>query len=161
MIGFLDLEVFEFNTTKVEKAYSFLRMAGEKAYEAVALFAGSVEGRKAEVKEVILPEQRSFKLKSGLMYKVDGEELHRINIWLYENKLKLLAQIHSHPTEAYHSEADDEFPIISTVGGLSIVVPNFASGKMNYMDWAYYRLSESASWDELDESAIKQLIHFK
>jgi proteasome lid subunit RPN8/RPN11 len=159
MIGFLDVQVFEFDGEKVNEAYSFLRKAGEKSFEAVALFAGVIDGPKAKITEVILPEQTSYKLKSGLMYAVEGDELHRINVWLYKNNIKLIAQIHSHPTEAYHSETDDEFPIISTVGGLSIVVPNFAVDKLNYSDWAFYRLSESATWDELDVDTVRKIIN--
>ena len=80
------------------------------------------------------------------------------NLWLYENKLKLLAQIHSHPSEAYHSKTDDEFPIMTTLGGLSIVVPYFAKHRLNHLDWAYYRLFSETNWIELNQSEIKNLI---
>ncbi len=158
MIGFLDIKRFEFNRSNLEKAYTFLKEAGKESFEAVALFAGCIEGDRATVKEVILPLQKSYKLESGLMYAVDGEELHRINVWLHENKMSLLAQIHSHPRDAYHSETDDEFPIVATVGGLSVVVPNFAKGNLNHLDWAYYRLTAEAEWNKLCESEIENLI---
>jgi hypothetical protein len=154
--GFLEIEQFGFKAEVINKAYEFLAHAGKERFEAVALFAGTVSGATALVTEAILPLQKSYKLESGLMYHVEGEELHRINVWLYKNKLKLLGQIHSHPTEAYHSETDDEYPIISTVGGLSIVVPNFARGKMKHDEWAYYRLSQEGQWVEVNfESLIK------
>jgi hypothetical protein len=161
MTGFLNVKKFEFNKKSLEQAYSFLKAAGKESFEAVALFAGSIEGGHAIIKEAILPLQKSYKLESGLMYAVDGKELHRINVWLYENKMSLLAQIHSHPKEAYHSETDDEFPIVATIGGLSIVVPNFAKGNLNHMNWAYYRLSVDAEWSELSESDIDNLIEIK
>jgi hypothetical protein len=158
MIGFLDINSFEFQNDCVENAYSFLKKAGKKSYEAVALFAGKIEGHNAVVTEVICPLQESSRSRYGLMYTVDGKELHRINLWLYENKLRLIAQIHTHPTEAYHSETDDEFPIVTTLGSLSIVVPYFAKGKLDYLDWAYYRLFSETSWEELEHSDIEKLI---
>lgn len=158
MKGFLDIKCFEFKETKIKEAYSFLRKTGKKSYEAVALFAGQVEGNKVFIKEVIYPMQKSSRSFYGLNYKVDGEELHRINLWLYKNKLKLVAQIHSHPKEAYHSETDDEFPMITTLGGLSIVVPFFAKSPLNYLEWAYFRLLSETRWEELNLPEIKELI---
>jgi len=38
----------------------------------------------------------------------------------------ILAQIHSHPGIAFHSEADDDWAIVRYEGALSIVVPFFA-----------------------------------
>ena len=158
MIGFLDIENFNFNINHLEEAYSFLREAGDKSFEAVALFAGNIYGKNATIKEVICPLQESSRSKQGLLYTVDGEELHKINIWLYENQLILIAQIHSHPTKAYHSETDDKYPIICTLGGLSIVVPNFAQEPLNHLDWAYYRLSQESYWEELKQTEIKKII---
>ena len=158
MIGFLEIEYFEFKKKCLEEAYLFLKKAGNKSFEAVALFAGIVEDKHAIINNVIFPLQESSRSKYGLMYTVDGDELYRINLWLYENKLKLLAQIHSHPSEAYHSKTDDEFPIMTTLGGLSIVVPYFAKHRLNHLDWAYYRLFSETNWIELNQSEIKNLI---
>ena len=158
MIGYSVIKTFQFPKMVLEEAYSFLQNAGKERFEAVALFAGQVDGKIAVVKEAILPKQKSYKLSSGLMYSVEGEELHRINVWLYKNKLKLLAQIHSHPQEAYHSETDDAFPIVSTEGGLSIVVPNFARSKMDYLTWAYYRLKSHMVWTEVSNEEFNSLI---
>lgn len=158
MTGLSSIETFQFNKAALEDAYLFLQDAGKERFEAVALLAGAVNGNIAIITDAILPRQTSYKLSSGLMYSVEGDELHRINVWLYKNKLKLLAQIHSHPQEAYHSETDDEFPIVSTEGGLSIVVPNFARAKMDYLTWAYYRLQSLKQWVEIDNKDFNKLI---
>jgi hypothetical protein len=36
-----------------------------------------------------------------------------------------LIRVHSHPAEAFHSEADDANLVLSHEGAISIVVPNF------------------------------------
>ncbi|MCE5205127.1 MAG: Mov34/MPN/PAD-1 family protein [Porphyromonadaceae bacterium] len=157
MIGLTNIERITVSKTVLLKAFDFLRYAGNKGVEAVALFAGSENDKTFQIKEVIRPKQMGYILEQGLMYAVDGDELHRINVWLYENKMKLIAQIHSHPTEAYHSAADDRFPIVDTIGGISIVVPNFASGELLLKDCAIYRLSLNKTWDELSTSEIDSL----
>jgi hypothetical protein len=45
---------------------------------------------------------------------------------------------------------DNAFPIVATIGGLSIVVPDFASGTIALENWAVYRLSPGNEWIELD-----------
>jgi hypothetical protein len=149
---------FEFSRLAIEQAHEFLRSVGEEEFEAVALFGGLIDGAVARITTTITPVQKTYKTEYGLMYRVEGMELHRINKWLHENKLLLLAQIHSHPTEAYHSEMDDEYTIVSTVGGLSIVVPDFAQKRLNHHQWAYYRLDKKGQWRELGEQEIDNLI---
>jgi len=157
MIGLTHIDKITISKRHISKAFDFLNYAGKKGVEAVSLFAGYEEGNTFHIKEVIIPEQLSYILEQGLMYAVEGEELHRINVWLYENNMKLIAQIHSHPSEAYHSAADDRFPIVDTYGGVSIVVPDFATGRISLNDWAIYRLSLNKTWDELTNKQVNLL----
>lgn len=157
MIGFTHVNKISLREDQLSEVFKFLRFAGEKGVEAVALFAGIQVDKKFEIKEIIFPEQYGYIMEQGLMYAVEGNELHRINIWLYENQMNLIAQIHSHPNEAYHSAADDRFPIVDTYGGISIVVPNFAKGNISLLDCAVYRLSQTKSWDLLSNSEINSL----
>src|ERR1700690_4385729 len=39
-------------------------------------------------------------------------------------------QVHVHPREAFHSQTDDEHPIVSKPGFLSLVVPDGARGEI-------------------------------
>lgn len=139
------------------EANNFLQQAGNKYFEAIALFAGCRENSVFRVKEVILPYQTSYKMASGLMFSVDDEELYRINTHLFENSMELIAQIHSHPGIAYHSETDDRYPIVDTFGGISIVVPDFASGPVDLKLWAIYRLNRNGKWESLSEKFIDQI----
>lgn len=158
MITYLNIKQIVIEEVNLHKAYGFLKYAGSKRLEGVALFAGQDEGSVFHIREVIIPQQTSMILERGLMYAVDAQELYNIGVWLYENKMKLIAQIHSHPQAAYHSEADDRFPIVDTYGGLSIVVPDFASGILNIPDWAVFRLSLDKEWIQLDETEVVKLI---
>lgn len=141
-----------------EHTYSFLRAAGKNKLEAVALWAGVKKGNEFAVHYSITPKQKSYSLESGLMYRVDGEELYNINVWLHQNKLTLIAQIHSHPGEAYHSETDDAFPIVTKDGSVSIVVPDFASRPFAKEDWAVYRLIPKRGWSPLSANEIESFI---
>lgn len=161
MIGFLDIKKLVMPFHCIEAAYVHMRKAGKHRVEGVAVFAGKESNDIFEIETTIIPKQQAMRLESGLLYAVDSDELHRINVWLYENKMSLIAQIHSHPTEAYHSDTDDAFPIVATVGGLSIVVPDFASGPIEIDSWAVYRLSTKSIWMELSKKEKMTLIDLK
>lgn len=140
------------------RAYDHMRRAGQQGMEGVAVFAGKENEEIFKIEQVIVPQQKAMSLEDGLLYSVDGNELHRINLWLYENKMSLIAQIHSHPSRAYHSSTDDDYPIIATIGGLSIVVPDFASRPIHLSTWAVYRLSGQNKWVELSPTEKDNLI---
>jgi hypothetical protein len=79
---------------------------------------------------------------------VEGAALFEVNKTLYERGEILGAQVHSHPTEAYHSPTDDQFPLATLIGSLSVVVPNFArEAPGDLEDWAWYRLVEYHNWE--------------
>jgi len=153
MVGFLEITTIRIPRDKIAEAYKLMRFAGSKSVEGMALFAGKQKGNTFEILETIIPRQNSYRLESGLMYAVDADELHRINVWLFNNGFRIIAQIHSHPNEAYHSETDNQYPIVATIGGISIVVPRFASDPIDIDNWAVYRLSPQNLWEK--QSAIE------
>lgn len=106
----------------------------------------------------ILPEQRAYKTQSGIGVYVSGDEIFKINKWLYENEQILFAQVHSHPTHAYHSETDNQFPLVTAIGQFSIVVPFFArKHKINLLDCAIFRLNKNNKWEKLKNDYVRSL----
>jgi hypothetical protein len=140
----------------VENVYTHIRLAGKEGVECVGLWLGRQESNLFTVYCSLIPAQKGCRLEEGLLYQVGGEELYRINKWAYEQKVVLLAQIHSHPGRAYHSETDDAFPIVTALGGFSIVIPNFGSDPIEKKYWKVYRL-QSDGWREVSESAVNEL----
>ncbi len=143
----------------VEEAHAHLRAAGADGYEGMALWAGEHLESTFLVRATLVPRQTGHRGEDGVCVAVDGDELHRINVWLYEHKLTLVAQLHSHPTAAYHSETDDTFPIVAAAGGLSLVVPDFAVRPFNLAKCAVYRLLPPKGWLRLKGVEVQRLIH--
>lgn len=137
-----------------------LRAAGIDGFEAFVLWTGLAEKGVFRVMTSHVPRQLSFHASTGACVRVDGRELHRLNVWLYEHNETLAAQIHSHPREAYHSDTDDEFPIATTTGSLSIVVPDFGSRGLRSIGTVVYRLVQSG-WEPVDSRDAEKLLHFE
>ena len=158
MSGFLDLERIQVPTSAAEEANEFLRFAGTRRSEGFALWVGNREGRIFRVRETVIPAQTGHVTDDGVCVSVGPDELHRLNVWLYTEKMNVIAQLHSHPGEAYHSETDDSFPIATTVGCLSLVIPDFARFPFLLARCAVYRLTEQGVWSFLPRAQAEKLI---
>jgi proteasome lid subunit RPN8/RPN11 len=157
-IGLMHIQRITIPKNFIEGIYSEFQETGKAGYERLALFAGKKDGSAFQVTHVIYPKQYLRKGPLGVSFHIDGSELERIWDWLYENNCSLIGQIHSHPKEAYHSEADDQLAIITTFGGVSIVVPNFGNSDSNLNGSAFYRLLPHTGWTQLTLSEINSLI---
>lgn len=138
----------------VEDTEESLVAAGSKGFERFVLWSGNIEGSDFIVETVHVPEQEAYKFDTGLLVRIEGDALHRLNAWLYESGEILGVQIHAHPTLAYHSETDDTYPIITTLGGLSIVTPDFCASGLFVEDSAFYRLAREG-WIDEESSVVK------
>lgn len=157
-IGLLHITKVQIPREFIDGVYEEFRKTGAQGYERLALFAGMKTGETFTVTHAIYPEQYLTRGPKGLSFHVEGEELERIGDWLFEQKRSLIGQIHSHPTEAYHSEADDEMAIITKYGGISIVVPNFGNSDHLLQGCAFYRLMPQKGWTVLSSEEISKLI---
>lgn len=158
MANFTNISRVKFPKDILLEAFAFLRNAGSKGYEAVVLFAGTTQEDTYLIQRLYIPFQNSYKGPEGLMYRVDQEELFKLDDWLYDNNLSLFCQMHTHPSEAYHSIADDRNCIVTTTGGISIVIPDFAKAYINTSIWAIYRLVYNSGWEEIDQKLVSTFI---
>jgi hypothetical protein len=158
MTGFLDVTSVQVPYEHTVLVQDHLRAAGREGLEGIALWAGERAGTTFRVRHTLVPRQQGTRSAQGLSVAVGPEELHRVNVWLYENRLQLIAQVHSHPTEAYHSDTDDAYPIATTIGCLSLVVPDFARGPFLLTECAVYRLGADGRWGRLSAGQVLALV---
>lgn len=151
MAGLEAITRFEISGAALDYAWNFMAEMGRQGYEGLVFLAGKIDGTAAFLTEAYVPEQKAYKTAHGLLVRVESEALNRFNEKLYEHSLRFIAQIHSHGERAYHSETDDEHSMITVLGGLSIVVPHFASSAFNISTCAFYRRTREG-WRELSDS---------
>lgn len=153
-----EVEEFVVPLELVDQTLEPLQEAGRRGYEAFVLWGGRLTGddRRFEFASAYFPEQTTSRGEDGLLITVDGEALFRVNRAFYDRGLTLAGQIHSHPTDAYHSDTDDSYPLVTLIGGLSGVVPDFGEGgRARLHEWAWYRLVGRGRWISVgDETRI-------
>jgi hypothetical protein len=158
MSGFLDVSQLLVPQNVIQEGQRFLRNTGATGREGIVLWVGRKEGTIFVVSELIVPEQRGIRTMGGVCVIIEGTVLARLNADLYKKQLQLIAQVHSHPGEAYHSAMDDEYAIATKIGSLSLVVPDFATRPFSLSECAAYRLKTNGKWAALSTRKTKKTI---
>lgn len=133
-----------------------LREFGAEGFEGLVLWAGELSATVARVTSGLVPPQHPIRDERGVGYFVDGDALFELNLHLHRSGLVLLAQVHSHPSEAYHSAADDRYAIATAEGSYSLVAPNFGKA-FAVPSCAVYRL-EDGDWNPVPSDHISRWI---
>jgi hypothetical protein len=145
----------------MDETRAHLRHMGKKGFEGFVLWAGTRTGTAFDVTSTIVPAQVAYKSEKGICVVVESDELHRLNVSLYQSGLTLIGQVHSHPGIAYHSEMDDAYPIATTAGSFSIVVPHFAVRPFTFPTSAVFRLSAGGEWIEVPLRQVNAIFSVK
>jgi hypothetical protein len=136
-----DVDAFAVPADLIAATEEQLREAGRQVAERFVLWTGRQHERRFAVETLHVPAQTAYRLESGLCVRVDGPALQELNEWLFANGQRLAVQVHAHPGRAYHSDLDSTFPIVTVLGGLSIVVPDFCRRGLQDRGTAAYRLT--------------------
>ncbi len=144
----------------IDATVKALQIFGKRRLEGLVLWLGNVQPGRAHVVRALVPEQNSVADEEGVGYFVSGETLFELNKALADSGLRLIAQVHSHPHDAYHSATDDRYAIVTADGGFSLVVPNFGRAPANPVNWAVYRLHDGR-WQELSAQEVQLLFEIR
>ncbi|MDI1495072.1 MAG: hypothetical protein K8823_378 [Cenarchaeum symbiont of Oopsacas minuta] len=141
----------------VSKTFNFLQRHGKDGKEAHAVLAGFKENQTFVITHVLFPKQNN----STYTYEVlDGED-HKINVEMYKLGIIAIAQIHTHPANAYHSSIDDDGSVLVLPGSFSIVIPDYGYiNKMDINNWAVYRYID-LKWKWISNYKKKKMICIK
>lgn len=99
-----------------------MRRGAERHSEALVLWLGRRRAGHIDLVEAYEPPYRS----AVDYFHITPTGMLTVMEHLRQRRLFVCAQVHSHPGEAFHSAADDEWAIVRHAGALSLVVPQFA-----------------------------------
>ena len=137
----------------------FLQEQGRKGSEGLVLWAGrEVTPRRLAITRHFIPKQ----VTSALHFDVPEFEMKRILNELAKAGERLLVQVHSHPKEAFMSEADVRSPVVSHRGAVSIVVPNYRTLRFRSLsDAKVFIYRAYGDWPELVPEDIATYFEIK
>jgi proteasome lid subunit RPN8/RPN11 len=124
----------------VEATLDTFQRCGTGRRECVAYWTGARGS--GQVSQIVHPRHRS----GPAGYQVDQNWVIEFFLGLSNEARQTLVQIHTHPGSwVGHSETDDRFVLVPSVGFHSIVVPNFGYGR-DPESWGIWRLERDGNW---------------
>jgi hypothetical protein len=137
--------MFRLQGSMIEETFEILRSCGSNKHECQIYWLSSWDSPSV-ITEIAHPLHTSS--RAGLC--IDSEWINKFWLELARRNLGVRVQIHTHPDEAYHSATDDEFPLVHSVGFLSLVIPNFAMGSVGMQDAYLTEMQPSGRWQQVD-----------
>jgi hypothetical protein len=131
----------------VHESFRMLRTCGRGECECVVYWTGPA------FDDLVDGIEHPVHKRSALGYQIDDGWLTECWKRLGTSKRSVKAQVHTHPGEAFHSATDDQWPIVSQSGFISIVIPNFASGEPSLNNAWVGRLQPNGEWRQLASAA--------
>lgn len=140
----------------VEVTQPLLAEPGLEGYEAVVVWVGRMRAEASvDIIEVIRPTQIAKRSPAGCSVEIPPDALTDLIRALDEESF-IAVRLHTHPTEAYHSDLDDTNMLIGHLGAISIVVPYFARDPIELGRCSVNELTRRDSWVELPSYEIEQ-----
>lgn len=147
----------EISTDIVGDTISKLQHVGLRQAEGIVLWLGAQHDGVVRVEEAYEPEYYSDKD----YFRIPPTGMARLLSYLGDSGLHIIAQVHTHPEEAFHSRADDTWAIVRHTGALSLVLPYFAKHTSieNFLtDAAVFCLEEDSQWQLVERSKAPEAI---
>jgi proteasome lid subunit RPN8/RPN11 len=133
----------------VAKTIEVLQDGGKQECETVVFWLG-----KGDVVDEVYRPQQSVSVD---YFHLPSSSMRSLMDYLKKDRRRILAQVHSHPGQAFHSKADDEWAVIRHQGALSLVLPRFArtTTLQDFLEEAAtFTLSAEDKWLEVDTSDV-------
>lgn len=104
--------------------------------------------RSIAISRAIVPEQDTHADADGAYVHIAGSELRRIGFDNYERGERNAVQIHTHPSSSTRmSELDREWEVVTHVGALSIIVPDYCgNGLESFSKASVYEREAGGRW---------------
>jgi hypothetical protein len=134
-----------------------IRWAGRCHKERVVLWLGRRGATAIDVVRAHVPKQ----IAGRDLFRIPTAAMRTLMNVLRSDNLMVAAQVHSHPLEAFHSEADDRWAIVRHVDALSLVLPHFGrhvTASSFLRDAATFRLTAENIWEQVERAMLGKYI---
>jgi hypothetical protein len=122
-----------------------VRSRGTVGEEAALCWAGTVQGRSAIITTALVFASAGRQGHTQITAAATG----LLYAHCHARGLTLLAQVHSHPADAFHSAIDERLPHSAERGFLSLVVPNLgACSFVEFDSWCVFEQVRYEIWRE-------------
>lgn len=123
-----------------------LRRRGRGITESGAFILGRLEDRGARAHSIMLYDDIDpMALSSGIV-RLSGQAMNAVWETCAREGIEVLADVHTHPSDARQSRSDQEHPMVATHGHIALIIPNLALSAFDLGGVGHYRYQGSKRW---------------
>lgn len=126
------------------KTFDLFRRCGGGRRECQVLWT-SAWTNPSTISEVVHPQHRAH--AGG--FQLCSDWINRFCLELARAGRGIRVQVHTHPHEAFHSATDDDYPIIHSIGFLSLVIPDLGLGPVGFDRAHLAEIDPAGVWREV------------
>ncbi len=128
---------------------SELNRRGRDRHESGCFVLGTVDGTRMRADRCVYYDELDPAAYASGVCILDGNAFPKLWGLCRAEGLSVVADIHTHPGDAYQSDADRCNPMIARPGHLAIIVPRFAEGSIWRHRLGLYRYEGDHRWTNL------------
>lgn len=125
-----------------------LERRGEHRHESGAFLLGvETEGRREVLDAIYYDELDPDAYSSGVCV-LHGDAFAKLWALCRQKNLTVVADVHTHPVEAFQSSSDRENPMVAQAGHIAIIVPDFARRPVHPRQLRIYEYCGQHEWKD-------------
>jgi proteasome lid subunit RPN8/RPN11 len=139
---------------------SALRQRGYNGQrESGAFLLGHREGSRARITDFVLYDDLDPKcLETGIV-RFDGRYFGTLWDICRQQRVSVVADVHTHPAGSQQSDSDRANPMISRPGHVALILPRFAAAPVRRGEVGMYRYDGSKQWSPVPAKKRMEYFH--
>jgi proteasome lid subunit RPN8/RPN11 len=127
---------------------SELDRRGGRRHEAGAFILGTVVGDTRRALEVIYYDELDPQAYASGVCVLAGDAFARLWAICRERSLTVVADVHTHPGQAYQSHSDRTNPMVARAGHVAIILPNYARAPVDRAQIGVFEYRGDHRWTD-------------
>lgn len=123
-----------------------LQRRGENWHEAGVFLIGRERRGRYEVADVVFYDELDAGAYSTGVCVLQGPAFAKLWAMCREQRMTVVADVHTHPGVAFQSESDRTNPMVARAGHVAIIVPNFAARTPRATELGVYEYRGNHEW---------------
>lgn len=132
---------------------------GARQHEAGAFLLGTRFGDKREVTDIVFYDELDPNAYSTGVCVLHGDAFSKLWAICRGKGLTVVADVHTHPGEAFQSHSDRTNPMIAREGHIAIILPDFSAPPVERNRIGIFEYRGSHQWHDRSPARIRQFLY--
>lgn len=132
---------------------------GHRRHEAGAFLLGTDSDGRRRVSDVIYYDDLDPKAYASGVCILEGDAFARLWAICRARKLTVVADVHTHPAQAFQSISDRTNPMVARAGHVAIILPDFAQAPIDLSRIGVFQYRGDHLWTDRSPAKDRHFLH--